>query len=211
MEKGYVTLFQGNEGYYEEKKSRFLSLSRHVESVEEADAFLSEIRKKYYDASHHCYAYILGRDSEIQKASDDGEPSQTAGLPILSVLQGAGVTNVCTVVTRYFGGTLLGTGGLVRSYTKAAKSSLENSVLMREYPADEVHVRTDYTGLGKLQYFFGSENITPAETVYDEAVSFMLAIPVEDTDHVIAKMTDLTNGKAAITKLNRIWRQEIIR
>ena len=123
----YRVVYQEGTGEYEEKKSRFIANIAPVSSEAEAVSFIESIRKKYYDARHHCTAFIIGRNKEVTRCSDDGEPSGTAGKPILEVLLGADVTNVAAVVTRYFGGTLLGTGGLVRAYTQAAREAIENA------------------------------------------------------------------------------------
>lgn len=120
----YKIVCERGYGEYEEKKSRFLAEIVPASSIEEAMAFVESIRKKHYDARHHCFAYVIGRNKEMTRYSDDGEPGGTAGKPILEVLLGADVTDTVAVVTRYFGGTLLGTGGLVRAYTQAAKEGM---------------------------------------------------------------------------------------
>ena len=128
--KEYKTIIEDGTGEYVEKKSRFIGYVRHVENEEEADAFILEIKKKHYDARHNCSAYIVGEEKEILRFSDDGEPGGTAGKPILEVITGNELHNVCIVVTRYFGGTLLGTGGLVRSYTEAAKECISDTEIV---------------------------------------------------------------------------------
>ena len=115
-----------------EKKSRFIATVRSVKTEEEALAFIEEMKKKYWDASHNCSAYVIGERNEIQRCSDDGEPGQTAGRPMLDVLLGEEIHDVCAVVTRYFGGTLLGTGGLVRAYSKATQEGLANSCILEK-------------------------------------------------------------------------------
>ena len=124
MRKAYKILYREGTGELIEKKSRFIASFRSVKTEEEAQAFIEEMRKKYWDASHNCYAWVLGENGEGKRCSDDGEPSQTAGKPMLDVLEGEGIVNICVVVTRYFGGTLLGTGGLVRAYSGAVKEGL---------------------------------------------------------------------------------------
>ena len=129
MQKEYKIVENGGEGEIIEKKSRFISTVRPVADEEEALAFIDEMRKKYWNASHNCYAYVIGehKDTMIMRCSDDGEPGQTAGKPMLDVLLGENLRNTAVVVTRYFGGTLLGTGGLVRAYSKAVQEGLNNS------------------------------------------------------------------------------------
>ena len=127
MPEEYKTLLEGGVGEVTEKKSRFIATAMPVNSEEEAVLFIESIKKKYWDARHNCSAFVVGRNHELKRCSDDGEPSQTAGKPILDVLLAEDIHNAVIVVTRYFGGTLLGTGGLVRAYTKAAKEGLLNS------------------------------------------------------------------------------------
>ena len=128
MESEYKIVYAGGEAQIIEKKSRFIATVLPVETEEEALAFIESLRKKYWDATHNCYAYVVGERNEIQRCSDDGEPSGTAGRPMMDVLAGAGVHNAAVVVTRYFGGTLLGTGGLVRAYSGAVREALKAAV-----------------------------------------------------------------------------------
>ena len=146
------TVYSGGEGEIIEKKSRFIATVRPVSAEEEAAAFIAEMKKKYWDARHNCSAFVLGERQEISRCSDDGEPAQTAGRPMLDVLLREGLTNTAVVVTRYFGGVLLGTGGLVRAYQKAVQEGLAHSVLMEKKRGRSLSVGTDYAGLGKLQY-----------------------------------------------------------
>ena len=147
----YKVVYQAGSGEYEEKRSRFIANVAPVSSEEEATAFIESIRKKYYDARHNCPAFIIGRNRELTRCSDDGEPSGTAGKPILEVLLSAGVTNVAVVVTRYFGGTLLGTGGLVRAYTQATKEGLADAGIATMRFGKELTIGIDYTDVGKVQ------------------------------------------------------------
>ena len=143
MMERYKILFDGGEGELTEKKSRFIATTRPVESEEEAVAFIDEMKKKYWDARHNCSAYVIGERGQVQRCSDDGEPAQTAGRPMLDVLLGAEVKNICVVVTRYFGGTLLGAGGLVRAYSGAVQEGLKNSVIVEKCPGVELKIHTD--------------------------------------------------------------------
>ena len=152
MADRYKILYEGGEGETEVKKSRFIATTRPVKSEEEAVSFIAEMKKKYWDASHNCSAFTIGRNHELTRCSDDGEPAQTAGRPMLDVLLGAEVKNICVVVTRYFGGTLLGTGGLVRAYSGAVQEGLKNSVIVEKCPGVEWKIHTDYNGIGKIQY-----------------------------------------------------------
>lgn len=145
----FRTVYRGGTGEIVEKKSRFIATVRLVESEEEALSCLEALRKKYWDARHNCFVYIIGENQETVRCSDDGEPSGTAGRPMLDVVQGAGLRNVLVVVTRYFGGTLLGTGGLVRAYSQAVQEGLANSVLIDEICGVRLLIETDYNGIGK--------------------------------------------------------------
>ena len=139
----FRTVYRGGTGEIVEKKSRFIATVRLVESEEEALSCLEALRKKYWDARHNCFVYIIGENQETVRCSDDGEPSGTAGRPMLDVVQGAGLRNVLVVVTRYFGGTLLGTGGLVRAYSQAVQEGLANSVLIDEICGVRLLIETD--------------------------------------------------------------------
>ena len=167
-------LYKGGTAEIEVKKSRFIANLKPVESEEEAAAFIAEIKKKYWDARHNCQAFTIGMNHELTRCSDDGEPAQTAGRPMLDVLLGEDVHNVCVVVTRYFGGTLLGTGGLVRAYSGAVKEGLASSEIVEKKRAFEMKIVTDYTGVGKIQYILGQENMTVLDSVY---MSIPLTIP----------------------------------
>jgi len=195
MGKAYKTVKTEGFGTYEEKKSRFLGFARHVENDEEAAAFLSELRKKYYDARHHCYACVTGKNGENARSSDDREPSGTAGHPILSVLQGNGITDTCIVVVRYFGGTLLGTGGLVRSYTKAAQEALQASLVIEKYEAALITLKIDYSLYGAVQNFLAAEDLTPSESDFSDKVSLIIPVPSEQEEDIVNRLTDLTQGR----------------
>lgn len=196
MVNGYKVVYEGGQDEIVEKKSRFIATVRPVETEEEAVAFINEMKKKYWDAKHNCSAFVIGERQEFNRCSDDGEPAQTAGRPMLDVLLREGITNVAVVVTRYFGGVLLGTGGLVRAYQEATKAGLNASKIIVKQKGKRLSVQTDYTGLGKLQYLFASENITLEETEYTENVTIHAVIPEESTESIIKKITEATNGTA---------------
>lgn len=153
MLEEYRTVLGHGESEIVEKKSRFLAEVSHIDTEEEALEFIEKIRKKHYNATHHCYAYVLGERFELQRFSDDGEPGGTAGKPMLDVLTGEGIHDTVVVVTRYFGGTLLGTGGLVRAYSGAAKEGLLASTIITRKYASKLEIRTEYTGFGKSSIF----------------------------------------------------------
>lgn len=203
--ESYLILYQGGNGELTEKKSRFIANTRPVESEEEALAFVEEMRKQYWDARHNCWAYVIGDRGEKKRCSDDGEPSQTAGKPMLDVLTGSGVTNICVVVTRYFGGILLGTGGLVRAYSGAAKAGLEGSVIVEKKLAEKIQVVTDYNGLGKIQYIAAERGITTLDTQYTDKVVMTFLVPVAEAAAFSAALTEGTNGRAGIETVCRLY------
>ena len=198
MASEYLTLARPGQGEYEEKKSRFLGKAVHIESEEEAATFIAGIRKQYYDARHNCYAWVLGEGSELKKSSDDGEPSGTAGQPILRVIEGSGCTNVLVIVTRYFGGTLLGTGGLVRAYTQAARAALEDAQKARMCLCRRLAVTVEYGALDRLLYALRRDGIEPQETEYGAKVTLHLIIEEKQGDTVENMITALTSGDAEI-------------
>ena len=159
MEREDRTVYEGGQGEIIEKKSRFIATVKPVKTEEEALELIETLKKKYWDATHNCFAYIIGEGAPLKRCSDDGEPSGTAGRPMLDVLEGEALRDVCVVVTRYFGGTLLGTGGLVRAYSGAVRAGLEASVLITRQKGVKLQVGTDYTGLGKIQYLLGQRGI----------------------------------------------------
>ena len=194
-------LIEGGQGEIMEKKSRFIADVRKVESEEEATAFIEEIKKKYWDARHHCSAFVIGQKGQLTRCSDDGEPSGTAGRPMLEVLLGEGICDIAVVVTRYFGGVLLGTGGLVRAYSAAVKEGLKNCVTGYRRLGTEIEVQTDYTGLGKLQYLLASRQISPIGEEYGEDVKLRLLIPAEEAEDLRTELTDALNGRIGWEKL----------
>ena len=159
MIKEYRIAYEGGEADFVEKKSRFLATAKPVKTEEEALAFIESMKKKYWNATHNCWAYVIGERGELQRCSDDGEPSGTAGRPMLDVLLGEGVRDVVVVATRYFGGTLLGTGGLVRAYSQSAKVGLEACTIITKTYGYHISLKTDYTGLVKIQYILGQRQI----------------------------------------------------
>lgn len=189
-------VYQGGEGEVVEKKSRFIATVRPVESEEEATAFIAEMKKKYWDARHNCSAFVIGSNQEISRCSDDGEPSQTAGRPMLDVLLREELHNVAVVVTRYFGGTLLGTGGLVRAYQKSVQEGLVNSVIIDKKPGKKLTIQTDYNGLGKIQYILAQQQITMMEMEYTDEVRIHVVVPVGLEKKITEEITEGTGGSA---------------
>lgn len=192
----YKVLYQAGEDEIEEKKSRFIAHTLPVNSEDEAAAFLNKIKKEYWDARHNCYAYTIGRNNECTRCSDDGEPSGTAGRPILDVLLREEIHNCIVVVTRYFGGTLLGTGGLVRAYQAATQAGLAASSIIEKHFGKKLHLTTDYTGIGKLQYLIAQNQIFTLDTLYTDSVTIDLMVPEEKFADFCAQVTEATSGQA---------------
>lgn len=199
----YKVLETGGEGEIVEKKSRFIATLAPVHSEEEAAAFIDSIKKKYWDARHNCSAFVLGERAQVTRCSDDGEPSGTAGKPMLEVLLGAGVRNAAVVVTRYFGGTLLGTGGLVRAYTQAVQAGLENCSVARMQYGCELGIRTDYNGIGKIQYLLGQRGLEIKSSEYTDIVTLKLEVPFEECGALCKELTEATAGRAKIEELGK--------
>ena len=181
-----------------EKKSRFIAHILPITAEQQALDFIHSLKTKYYDASHNVYAYILRCDN-IQRYSDDGEPSGTAGIPTLDVIRKENLVDVCVVITRYFGGTLLGAGGLVRAYTKAAKSGIDDAGILERKLCYEYKVTADYTLLGKIQNEAANLGCVSGEVEYKENVTLTFFVPHNITCFE-EKMIDITNGRAIITK-----------
>lgn len=192
---GYRVVLQGGQGELVEKKSRFIATVRSVETEQEAAAFIEEMKKKYWDARHNCSAFVIGSRGELTRCSDDGEPSGTAGRPMLEVLLAEKVRNVAVVVTRYFGGTLLGTGGLVRAYTQAVKAGLDNCITGVMRKGREVALRTDYTDVGKILYILGQQGLEPLDSRYEQDVQLTVRIPAEHVQSLHKKLVEATCGR----------------
>lgn len=203
--ESYQTVYTGGCGEIVEKKSRFIATVIPVETEEEALLFIEQTKKKYWDASHNCSAYVIGRNDELVRCSDDGEPPHTAGRPMLDILQQSQLHNTAVVVTRYFGGTLLGTGGLVRAYQSAVKEGLKNCTIIEKHFGRELSVTTDYTGIGKLQYIAGQMKISILSSEYTDVVTAKLFVSPQEEAAFTKKFTEATNGKAVIVPGKESW------
>lgn len=191
-------VYEGGQGEITEKKSRFIATVRPVESEDEAVSFINETKKKYWDARHNCSAFVIGKRQELTRCSDDGEPAGTAGRPMLDVLLKENIHNAAIVVTRYFGGVLLGTGGLVRAYQQATKAGLSASEIIEKKDGAVLFIRTDYTGIGRLQYLFAQEKITVMDTAYEADVLVKAVIPENDKKRIEKTIIEQTNGTAKL-------------
>lgn len=201
----YHTVYRGGLGEIVEKKSRFIAEVFPVTSEEEAMQYLEEARKRYWDARHHCWAYVLGRNPSAERMSDDGEPAGTAGKPILEVIRGRQITDVLVIVTRYFGGTLLGTGGLVRAYTASAAEGLKHSEIITRFHGFKLRIAADYTSLGKIQYLLAQRKICILESVYTDKVELIVLVPDEEEGALFKEIMDGTNGQAVLEKEQECW------
>lgn len=170
---------------------------------------IEQTRKKYYDARHNCTAYIIGRNRELKRCSDDGEPGGTAGKPMLEVLLSEGITNVVVIVTRYFGGTLLGTGGLVHAYTQAVKEGLADAGIRTMIYGVCFTLKLAYTDVGKIQYLLANEQITIGESRYTQNVEFDLQIPKERAEEIRRKLTEATAGRIQIEQISEGYYTDI--
>lgn len=179
-----------------EKKSRFIADVAYVKTEEEANAFIAQTKKRLWDCRHNCSAFVLGKTAAFTRCSDDGEPAGTAGRPILDAILGAGVTDVCVVVSRYFGGTLLGTGGLVRAYGQAAKEGLRSCTLCETFTGSELAIEISYDLVGKAQHLAATEGLFETASEFSENVRLSFMIPADRLDSVKNKFTELSCGKA---------------
>lgn len=201
----YRTVYLGGTGEITEKKSRFIATVLPVKEEAEALAFIEQMKKTYWDATHNCSAYVLGLQPELQRCSDDGEPQKTAGRPMLEVLIREELRNTAVVVTRYFGGTLLGTGGLVRAYTEAVNAGLANCTIIHKRYGHKFRIGTDYNGIGKLQYLAAQHELPVLHTAYTDAVSYTVFLTPEMEDTFFKRLSEQTNGKAVIEQLDECF------
>lgn len=198
MTETYNTIIKAGQGETVIKKSRFIGYAAPAASEEEAYAFVEKIRKQHYDARHNCFAFAIGSENTLFRFSDDGEPQGTAGKPILEVINGQAVVDICIVVTRYFGGTLLGTGGLVRAYTEAARLAVDAAGIHTMRLMKEVDITTNYNDSGKVQYLLANSDALVCDTEYTEAVRFHVLIPAEVYGYLKKQITEATSARAAL-------------
>lgn len=194
----YKTVLNHAVAEYEEKRSRFITSVRPVSTEEEAVEFINQLKAKYWDATHNVYAYHIGGDSVIQRFSDDGEPSGTAGLPVLEVIKRMELQDVVVVVTRYFGGTLLGAAGLIRAYGKSALLGIEASGIVTKKLCEEIHVTLKYPVFGKVQNQVLNYGYTIKDIKYTQDVEMYLLIPIDERNRFIEYINEATNGEALL-------------
>jgi len=194
----WLSLYKGGSGEIIEKKSRFIATIEVVRSQEEASEFINAVKKKYWDAKHNCSAFVIGDDGEMTRCSDDGEPSGTAGRPMLEVLKGEKITNICVVVTRYFGGVLLGTGGLVRAYQGAVKEGLAKCSVLRRIKGYDLKISCDYSDLAKIQFLCKQNDYYLGEIDYGQNVVMQIIIPNDSFEALSTSLMDVTSARAQI-------------
>ncbi len=192
-------LVESEEGIYIEKKSKFICHLFTVTSADEVTEIIKAEKKKYYDAKHHCFAYVMGEDGSDIKCSDDGEPSGTAGRPMLDILQKEGLTDILCVVTRYFGGTLLGTGGLVRAYSAALKDAIDKSTFKNETKAVIVKYKYAYNFDARISSYLRDKDIKVLENDYSDAVEITIVLQKDNYSAVDADLVNITNGSVEKT------------
>ncbi len=205
--EAFYQITSDGHGEYEEKKSRFIAVLTKAENEEEAETFIREMKKKCHDARHNCSAYIVtGEDGrKITRFSDDGEPSKTAGQPILAVLEHEKLINCVCVVTRYFGGILLGTGGLVRAYTDATKAAVADAAVVPRQRGCALTAVVDYKDLARAEYLLREKDITPTDMIYEEKVRILCKVPTVDTGYIEDAFREMSGGGAILTWDEESW------
>lgn len=205
MVESYKTIYSSCSGEFVMKKSRFIANIIPVETEEEATAFIDEMKKKYWDATHNCSAYVIGTKNPIMHCSDDGEPSKTAGRPMLDILLNQELTNLVVVVTRYFGGTLLGTGGLVKAYQSATIEGLKQGYIITKTLGYMMKIKTDYNFVGKIQYYLAQENISTLSSDYTDIVQLNIIIPISLLDEFERNIAEITNGQGELEESGKVY------
>lgn len=209
MLEKYKTILHRGESEIIEKKSKFIASVNPVENEEQAQDFINEIRKKYSNANHNIFAYQIGEKNEIQRYSDDKEPSGTAGIPVLDILKKENIKNVVVVVTRYFGGTLLGTGGLVRVYSKCAKQGLVSAIIIERVLHQSFEVCVNYNLSKKVEYEILNKNFIIKDILYSDKVTFIVLVLLNQSYDFEKFITNITNAQVKITKTNKIYKDII--
>ncbi len=202
MKKEYKTLLKQASWEDEVKKSRFIAYVKPVETEDEANEFIAAIKKMNKDARHNVPVFVLGEGQEVQRYSDDGEPSGTAGVPILEMIKNMGLTNLAVLVTRWFGGIKLGTGGLVRAYTHVAQKAFDEAGIVSKTLLSVISVKVEYSMHGKVQNFLYDSKYMLEKTEFDQSVHMFIFVRPEDVDEFKKNIMDITNGKAQMQESN---------
>ncbi|HKL09587.1 MAG TPA: YigZ family protein [Bacteroidales bacterium] len=189
----YLTIRKPSEGLFKDRGSKFLAFAYPVSSEEEIKVIQEQLRNKYHDARHHCYAYMLGPEKEVYRANDDGEPSSTAGKPILGQIRSFNLTNILIVVIRYFGGTKLGVGGLISAYKTAAEEALKKAKIIKKTLHDIYELKFDYPQMNEIMRIMKEENIEQIDQRFELACSITLALRKAEVDKVLSKFDRVEN------------------
>lgn len=205
--KDYKTVAREESVEIVERRSRFIGHVKPVQNEDEAIGFINQIRSRFRDASHNVYAYSC-RENNIMRYSDDGEPAGTAGLPVLEVIKKTGINDVCIVVTRYFGGVLLGAGGLTRAYGKSAAAALESAGVVNMVYCSVFSVCTDYSLLGKLQFVISENGYKTLDSEYGTQVRLVICAPIKKEGELVDKLTDASGGRAEISRIGERYIEE---
>lgn len=205
MQKEYKTVLNGAAAEIEEKKSRFIASVKPVTTEEEAVDFINALKSRYWDATHNVYAYYIVGNNMVQRFSDDGEPSGTAGIPVLEVIKRMGVQDLVIVVTRYFGGTLLGAAGLIRAYSKAASQGIEAAGIVKRQLCIETSIVIEYGLFGKIQSMLHSEGYTIKNIIYEQDVEIIVYIPFDRVEKFMELITETTNARAVVEPGEKVY------
>ena len=201
MRDNYRTVYNYGQDEIIIKKSRFIGYAKPIDSEEDALKFIEEIKSKHRDATHNVYAYLVGENSNIQRFSDDGEPTGTAGIPVLEVIKKEDLRDLVVVVTRYFGGIKLGGGGLIRAYTKGAKIALEAARIVDMVVHRKLRIGLDYSMYGKIENYLLVNDYTVDNTRFDASINITICVENEELEEFITTITNLTSGDAEIEEL----------
>ena len=194
----FKTVYKEAKAEVIEKKSRFIASVKPVNTAGEAEAFINTIKKEHYKATHNVFAYCIGSRSEIERQSDDGEPSGTAGLPVLEVLRKMGLTNLAVVVTRYYGGILLGAGGLIRAYGNAAREGVLAAGILEKRLYQQIYIKADYSLLGKLQYEINTHGEMIQDIIYQEDIEIIALVRPGNSETFVKHITELSHAASDI-------------
>lgn len=189
----YKTIKAPSKGLFREKGSRFISFATPLHSIEEVKPILDGYKKEYHDARHHCYAYLIGQDKSIWRANDDGEPSGTAGKPILGQINSNDLTNILIVVIRYFGGTLLGVSGLINAYRSAAAEAIRNSEIIECQVKDFYMIKFPYSGMNEVMKILKEENISQADQIFEINCSLNISFRLTKKEVILKRLSSIEN------------------
>lgn len=210
MIENYKTLTEQVSTTIIEKKSKFICYVKSVQTEDEAKAFIDVIKKENYNANHNCFAYTIGIEQSIERYSDDGEPSSTAGMPMLEVIRGSGLKNIVAVVTRYFGGIKLGTGGLIRAYSNSIKLCLEQALIQEKKLCEKLEITIPYNDAGKIEYQVHQHEQIIYDISYSDKVTMVLLIDIRLSNKIQKDFMEITSGQCNIESEGNfyVWEED---